>query len=110
MPSIGNPWGICLLALSLSLTACGESDWNGTIYPDREDLATARSLGTFTSLDACKSAADAAIDELRAAAGGSFAIGAPLPGWECGAECRTDADGDLLCRRVETGAPEVQQN
>jgi len=110
MPSIGKPWEIGLLALALSLTACGESDWTGTIYPDREDLSTARTLGTFTSLGACTSAANAAIDELRAAAGGVFAIGAPLPGWECGAECRTDGDGDLLCRRVEAGAPELQQN
>lgn len=110
MSSTTFRWAMALFALPLALAACGESEWNGTIYPDREDLATAQSLGTFTSLDACRAAAEAAVDELRVAAGGAFPIGGALPGWECGAECRTDEDGDLLCRRVEAGAPDVPAN
>lgn len=93
-----------------AISACGESDWNGTLYPDREDLLAGQDLGTFATLDACRAAAEAAVAQLRAAAGGEFAVGAPLPGWECGADCRTDEDGDLVCKRVESGAPDAPLN
>ena len=105
-----------ILAIAAAITvagavaACGESEWNGTLYPDREDLQVGQSLGMFATLDACRAAAEAAVAQLRAAAGGEFAAGGPLPGWECSADCRTDADGDLVCRRVESGVPDRPLN
>ena len=81
------------------LVGCGEgAEWVGTVYPDREDLSNFQRVGNFPDLEACRSAVSAAIGALPAAASAQV-----VRGWECGTQCRTDSEGDLLCARLEQG-------
>ena len=88
------------LALLAGLTACGDGEWIGVVYPNRDNLAESERVGVFPDLASCQAAASKAAEtQVPVGAGG------PVPGWECATECVEDEAGDLLCRRVEAGAP-----
>jgi hypothetical protein len=98
--------GIVLaLALCTALTACGDAEWIGVVYPNRDNLADSERLGVFPDLASCQASASAAA-EARVPVG----AGGPIPGWECATECTEDEAGDLLCLRVEAGAPVTAAN
>lgn len=70
-----------LMLTALSTSACGRDSWEGFVYPDRENLRQARFLGAFDALEACRDAALAELDKLRARDRGDY---------ECGLNCRVD--------------------
>ena len=82
---------------ALAVAACGESQWTGTIYPDRENLRDFERVGVFATLDQCRAAATAAIGQLGDRGANVVA------GWDCGQNCAADNDGDLRCDKYEQG-------
>jgi hypothetical protein len=72
------------------LASCGPDDWTGIVYPDRANLLVDVRIGVFETLEACRAAALAVIDDR---------------GWtetadyECGSNCRPLREGSdmLLC-------------
>ena len=99
-----------VLILLIVVAACGEQQWVGTLYQDREDFTTAEEFGNFSDLDSCTIAANKEIEKIRQQVGGEFVAGGKIPGWECGTNCKRDDAGDLLCKRVEAGGPEIKLN
>ena len=82
---------------ALTVAACGESQWTGTIYPDRENLQDFERIGVFATLDDCRAAATSAIGALDDRGENVVA------GWDCGQNCSADEEGDLRCDRYEQG-------
>lgn len=70
---------ISLAVLPFSVTACGEAKWKGFVYVDREDFDTPQLfIGEFESLEACRDACRAKLEELNALSSGDY---------ECGKDC-----------------------
>ena len=86
-----------IVIVALAVAACGDSQWTGTIYPDRENLNDFERVGVFATLDQCRAAATTAIGELGDRGENVVA------GWDCGQNCAVDNDGDLDCTKYEQG-------
>jgi hypothetical protein len=67
-----------ILLVALLLTAGCSDTWEGFVYPSRNDLTRHRTVGTFSSLDECRSAALALLANLNALNRGDY---------ECGRNC-----------------------
>ncbi len=74
------PLGLCgvLSYLTLLLTGCSE-EWRAVIYPERNSLLISRHVGTYSSLQDCRTAARAVLLEIGAQETGDY---------ECGLNCR----------------------
>ena len=86
-----------VVIVPLAVAACGDSQWTGTIYPDRENLRDFERIGVFATLDQCRAAATAAIGQLSDRGENVVA------GWDCGQNCAADNDGNLRCDKYEQG-------
>ena len=75
------------VAAVLAVTACSGQEWTGTVYPDGSNLSRSETLGTFSSLEACRSACVDELERLGASGRGDY---------ECGLNCRPHDHFDVL--------------
>ncbi len=83
-----------LLAVVVStlLFGCSE-EWEGFVYPNRGNLLVDIPIGTFKSLQECRAAAQARLEQLGALERGDY---------ECGLNCKRREDSRLaICERTE---------
>lgn len=66
---------------------CSSDTWDGYVYPDAQDLYEFRHVGTFDSLDQCRSSALRYLGEAGWSHTGTF---------ECGKNCRPLRPGSEL--------------
>mgnify|MGYP003336158599 CR=1 FL=1 len=66
----------------LMLGGCGE-EWFAVVYPNANNKQNSRVLGTFKTLEACRTAIEQEFYEVRL--GGA---GGPRMAWECHSQCR----------------------
>ena len=66
--------------LIATLMGCGRDTWEGFVYPNKDDLSKHRSLGTFSALEECRTAALSYLKGLGARERGDY---------ECGKNCKT---------------------
>jgi hypothetical protein len=69
------------------LAACQKDEWEGFVYPSRNDLTEHVSVGVFESLDACRGAVRAIMEQNGWQETGDY---------ECGLNCKTFLDGSTL--------------
>ncbi len=88
--------GVITLSACTAALAWGtaqEDEWRGFVYPDWSTVTIYRHVGAYTSLERCRSAAQAVIRTL------------PEPSradYECGLDCRGQGDdAPMICRRTE---------
>jgi hypothetical protein len=67
-----------VLFSAFSLSACGHDRWDAIVYPDRSDLTEYEIAGVYSSLEACRAAAEERLNKLGARSSGDY---------ECGANC-----------------------
>lgn len=86
------------LALTLAvvvalIAACGPDTWEGFVYPDRENLANHRSIGSFESLEACRASARSYLADISSLERGDY---------ECGLNCKDSSDfpGIRVCKET----------
>lgn len=65
--------------LSISLAACFEERWTGSICEDRSKMGECQIIGMYTSVDGCKAAAELELSKVSNKTKGTF---------ECGRDCR----------------------
>jgi hypothetical protein len=73
------------------LSGCGEDEWSGHIYPDKNNLTEYEYLGIYPSLAECRAGALAKISLL------------PDPtqaDYECGLNCEPSDYGVLVCEKT----------
>lgn len=90
-----------VVAASLLISACDRAEWQGWVYPNRNDLTDSIQIGTFKSLEQCGTSAKAVIirfEERR------DEDGEPIRGdYECGFKCKPDGGlgGLNVCEKTE---------
>ena len=79
--------------LIATLVGCGRDTWEGFVYPNKDDLSKHRSLGTFSALEECRTAALSYLKGLGALERGDY---------ECGKNCKTTPSiGDgKICEEI----------
>lgn len=70
---------IALLSAALLLSGCHNEpdEWSGFVYPNKTDLTDSANIGVYDSLEACRSAAGATLNE-KGSTNGDY---------ECGLNC-----------------------
>jgi hypothetical protein len=82
-----------LLVAALVLAGCDQGpQWQGWIYPSRHNLADHIAIGSFESLEQCRSAALARLEREAIYEDGEKIVG----DYECGYKCEGS-----LCERTE---------
>ena len=76
---------IALFAAAVSW-GCANDVWRGFVYPDRGDLLTHESIGTYSTLEDCRAAAHAYLKGIKAVDSGDY---------ECGKNCHLDESSEL---------------
>jgi hypothetical protein len=74
-----------------TLIGCSEERWSGFYYPDKNDLTTDQYLGTFATLQECRSAALSRMQETNNADAD----------YECGLNCNLNSGKPYICERTE---------
>ena len=79
--------------MTLLLYGCFGEKWNGFVYPDKNDLTVYKNIGTFSSLEACRSADLSKLSALGATKKGDY---------ECGLNCKSESIGSVkLCEQTK---------
>lgn len=84
---------LTIIGLLLILTGCGNTTWDGFVYPSKDDLFRYDNIGEFKTLEACKKACQDKLEELKASDRGY---------WQCGKNCVDDrgAKNVQSCKEV----------
>ena len=83
---------LALLVVGGFSYACSE-EWEGFVYPNKNDLTTHRNIGVFNSLEECRAAATATLQGLNALGRGDY---------ECGLNCRYEEGFTVkICEATE---------
>lgn len=97
-----------MLLAALALAGCDDSkqwigfgeakDWQGWVYPDRNNLPDDIPIGSFNSLANCGTAARNVLVRLNA----RDEYGEPVQGdYECGYKCEPASGGLNVCEKTE---------
>jgi hypothetical protein len=84
-------WRVALTCVALS--GCYREEWKGFVYPSRDNLLNHREIGTYSSLEQCRSAALAVISNAHWT----------NADYECGLNCQMSDTGSGLniCEKTE---------
>jgi hypothetical protein len=82
---------VILIASFLILSGCLKEQWEGFVYPNKEDLTNHVSIGVFTSLEECRDHSLAKLEEISSIHAGDY---------ECALNCK---EGSLpkICEKTE---------
>jgi hypothetical protein len=83
-----------LITLVLLLSSCFEEEWEGFVYPNKNDLTVHRNIGVYESLESCRAAALNTLTHISTIEKGDY---------ECGLNCenRSDMGGIKVCEKTE---------
>ena len=85
---------LLLISSVVMLSSCFKEEWEGFVYPDKNNLTVHRNIGVYESLESCRAAALNALSQISAIEKGDY---------ECGLNCenRSDMGGIKVCERTE---------
>ncbi len=96
-----NRYALPLVCGALALSGCDQRDWRGWVYPNKADLTRDIPLGSFESLDQCRTSAQMVLYWKSS----TDENGDEIEGdYECGLNCKLEpGEGGLnVCEK--TGA------
>jgi hypothetical protein len=73
-----------------AIIGCSRDRWEGYVYPNKNNLNNYIYVGEYQSIEACRDAATAKLEEIGASIRGDY---------ECGKNCRTGA-GLKICEET----------
>ena len=78
--------------IAIILTGCGK-DWEGFVYPNKNDLTSHVGIGHYKTLEECRAAAIAALQQISSVERGDY---------ECGLNCKESKDlyGIKVCEET----------
>ena len=82
------------LVISLLSASCGKDEWEGFVYPNKDNLTIHRNIGVYESLESCRSAAWDMLSQISSIERGDY---------ECGLNCehRSGMGGLKVCEKTE---------
>lgn len=81
----------CIVTSCSALSSCFKDQWSGFFYPNENNLLIDENLGTFSSLEECRQAAEDKID----------ATENKNADYECGLNCDISKGKPYVCEKTE---------
>jgi len=85
---------LLLISSVLLLSSCFKEEWEGFVYPNKNDLTVHRNIGVYDSLENCRAAALDTLSRISTIEKGDY---------ECGLNCenRIGMGGVKVCEKTE---------
>ena len=83
------PAAITIAFFCFTLTSCNNEKWTGFFYPDKNDLTVDEEFGEYSSLEACRQAANNKMANNDNA------------DYECGLNCDKSKGKPYICEKTE---------
>lgn len=85
---------IIAVLVSVAVIGCFKEEWEGFVYPNKNNLTEHINIGTYKSLEACRASAIDALNKTSSASAGDY---------ECGLNCelRSGMSGIKVCEETE---------
>jgi hypothetical protein len=85
---------ITAVAVVLSVTGCFKEEWEGFVYPNKNNLSEHINIGSYKSLEECRASAINALNRVSSVSAGDY---------ECGLNCdsRSSTGGIKVCEKTE---------
>jgi len=86
---------LAVIMIVVSSISCSNSEnWEGFVYPDKRNLTIHTNLGSYSSLESCRSAALNTLTRISSIESGDY---------ECGLNCevREGMGGIKICEKTE---------
>ena len=82
------------IVVALAVSGCFKEEWEGFVYPNKNDLTEHINIGTYKSLEECRASAVRALNKISSLTAGDY---------ECGLNCESNSDfGDIkVCEKSE---------
>lgn len=83
-----------VIALSLAISGCFNEEWEGFVYPNKNNLSEHIDIGSYKTLEECRVSAINALNRTSSVADGDY---------ECGLSCesRNGMSGYKVCEKTE---------
>lgn len=83
-----------LMSSVILLASCSKEEWEGFVYPNKNNLTVHRNIGVYHSLESCRAAALDTLSRISSIENGDY---------ECGLNCdnRSDIGGIKICDKTE---------
>jgi hypothetical protein len=85
---------LLVISSALLLSSCFKEEWEGFVYPNKNDLTAHRNIGVYESLESCRAASHDMLSRISSINKGDY---------ECGLNCeyRSDMGSIKICERTE---------
>jgi len=85
---------ILIISSVLLLSSCFKEEWEGFVYPNKNDFTVHRNVGVYESLENCRIAALNTLSHISSIQEGDY---------ECGLNCeaRSSMGGIKVCEKTE---------
>lgn len=83
-----------VIVLALVMSGWFSEEWEGFVYPNKNNLSEDIYLGAYKSLEECRASAISSLKKISSASAGDY---------ECGLNCESESDmGDIkVCEKTE---------
>jgi hypothetical protein len=85
---------ITLIFVAIALSGCFKNEWEGFVYPNKNNLSDNINIGVYKSLEECRASAINALTKISSVSAGDY---------ECGLNCevRSSMNGIKVCEKTE---------
>lgn len=85
---------ITTVVVAFAVSGCFKEEWEGFIYPNKNNLSEHINIGTYKSLEECRASAINALNKISSVSAGDY---------ECGLNCKSKSSmvGIKICERTE---------
>ena len=83
-----------VIVLSLAVSGCFKEEWEGFVYPNKNNLSEHINIGSYKSLKECRVSAINALNKISSVSAGDY---------ECGLNCESKSSmgGIKVCEKTE---------
>lgn len=90
-----NPRSIAVAVIAaLTMSGCFKEEWEGFVYPNKNNLAEHINVGKYRSLEECRASAVSVLNKISSITAGDY---------ECGLNCdsKSSMSGIKVCVKTE---------
>ena len=83
-----------VIILSLAISGCFKEEWEGFVYPNKNNLSEHINIGSYKTLEECRASAINVLNKTSSVAAGDY---------ECGLNCESESgiSGFKVCEKTE---------
>ena len=83
-----------VVVVALAVLGCLKEEWEGFVYPNKNNLSEHINIGSYGTLEECRASAINALNKVSSASSGDY---------ECGLNCesRSGIGGIKVCEKTE---------